>query len=152
MMTRYVGRSIAIIEDDYDYTQLIIDQLEWQGFCFHIATNGADGIRLVRAREPDLVILDLGLTTKHEGFQVLEQLQADPRTCTIPVIIHSIRASERSLRARGLLLGAWYCIDKDDSLAELEVTVQRALHIRAGARTGMARRRLLPLVLTPTYN
>ncbi len=144
-MTKYAGRSIAIIEDDRDYTQLIVDQLEWQGFRFAIATNGAEGVRLVRAQMPDLVILDLWLTTKHEGLQVLDQLQADPLTCAIPVIIHSIRASEKLLRTNGLRLGAWYCLDKNDSLGELDAIVQRILYIQSSGHSRVAQRRRIPL-------
>jgi DNA-binding response OmpR family regulator len=144
-MTTHQDRLIVIIEDDEDYAQSIVDCLEWQGFTFVIATAGTDGLTAVKARSPDLVILDLRLSTKLEGLSVLRQLRADPATADIPVIIHSVRADEKELRTSGIKLGAWYCLDKHDRLAELEAIVHRALDIRYRGHIPAKRQRLVPV-------
>jgi DNA-binding response OmpR family regulator len=149
MMITYTGRHIVLIEDDEDYAQLVIDRLSWQGFRFSLADSGRQGISMARAQLPDLVILDLQLEQKYEGLRVLQQLQSDPATRQIPVIIHSIHVDERQLRTTGIAQGAWYCVDKNDSLSELAAAVNRVLTICAGVQPSPKRQRWLPLDYEP---
>lgn len=144
-MATNAGRLIAMIEDDDDYVQLVVDRLEWQGFSFVTACTATEGIAAIRTHQPDLVILDLQLTQKLEGLRVLRALREDPATARVPVIIHSVWADERDIRTSGINLGAWYCLDKHDSLSELEAYVHRALAIRSDGMTGEGRPPLLPL-------
>lgn len=144
-MATNAGRLIAMIEDDDDYVQLVIDRLEWQGFSFVTACNAPEGIAAIRAHRPELVILDLQLTQKLEGLRVLRALREEPTTARVPVIIHSILADEREIRTSGIKLGAWYCLDKNDSISELEAYVHRALAIRADGEGRNGRPVLLPL-------
>lgn len=142
-MATHSGQLIVMVEDDDDYVQSVVDRLEWQGFSFVIACTGDEGMRAVREHLPDLVILDLQLTKKLEGLSVLQALRADPATAAIPVIIHSVWANEKELRTRGIDQGAWYCLDKNDSLRELEACVHRALAISGSGAAGA--RRLVPV-------
>jgi DNA-binding response OmpR family regulator len=144
-MTTQQGRSILIIEDDEDYTQHIIDRLEWQGYRFIQAVTGQTGLVDAKKHRPDVIILDVRLASEHEGFQILRELQADPATRDIPVIVNSVKAEDVELRTNGINLGAWYCLNKHEGLAELEAIVRRAIQIRYGIASGMAELRLSPL-------
>ena len=68
-----------------------------------VATDGASGVALARQHHPTVILLDLHLPDTH-GENVLRQLQDDPATVEIPVIIVSADASPmqvRQLRAAG---------------------------------------------------
>ena len=49
------------------------------------ATSGAQGLALVQQQAPDLILLDV-MMPGMDGYQVLEVLQGDPATRSIPVI------------------------------------------------------------------
>jgi threonine synthase len=80
-------RSIAIIDDNPDAVRLIRRILQAKGsYEIHQASNGQDGLDLVRAHHPDLVVLDL-MMPEMDGFAVLDALRADAATEHIPVIV-----------------------------------------------------------------
>jgi threonine synthase len=80
-------RSIAIIDDTPDAVRLFRRILQAQGdYQIYEAADGREGLALVRAQQPDLVILDL-MTPEVDGFGVLDALRADEATRDIPVIV-----------------------------------------------------------------
>ncbi len=78
---------IAIIEDNPDATRLIRRILQAQGE-FHIeeATNGIDGLKLIKKSQPNLVILDL-MMPGMDGFSIVEAMKNDKTLNDIPVIV-----------------------------------------------------------------
>jgi CheY-like chemotaxis protein len=52
----------------------------------HAVAAGVEGLRWARERRPQAIFLDL-LMPGMNGFEVLEQLKADPATHSIPVIV-----------------------------------------------------------------
>ncbi len=96
-------RSIAIIDDTPDAARLIRRILQSQGsYQLHEAANGRDGLALIQARKPDLVILDL-MMPEMDGFAVLDALRADRQTREIPVIV--VTAKELTPAERSRLSG-----------------------------------------------
>jgi threonine synthase len=80
-------RSIAIVDDNPDASRLIRRILQAKGaYQIHQADNGRDGLALIRAKHPDLVVLDL-MMPEMDGFAVLDALRADESTQDIPVIV-----------------------------------------------------------------
>ena len=57
------------------------------------AADGQEAVDLTRSQRPDLVLLDLAMP-RLDGFQVLEQLRADPSTADIPVILVTGRGDD----------------------------------------------------------
>ncbi len=85
-------RSIAIVDDTPDAVRLIRRILQARGdYQIFEAGNGRAGLALIRARRPDLVILDLMLP-EVDGFAVLDALRADAATQDIPVIVITAKA------------------------------------------------------------
>ncbi len=79
--------SIAIVDDNPDAARLIRRILQAKGvYQIHEARNGRDGLELIRAQRPDLVVLDLTMP-EMDGFAVLDALRADEATQDIPVIV-----------------------------------------------------------------
>lgn len=55
------------------------------------AHGGVEGLAAVRREKPDLVLLDL-MMPEMDGWQVYQQLKADPATAEIPVIVVTAKA------------------------------------------------------------
>jgi PAS domain S-box-containing protein len=86
------------------------------------ALRGRRGVELARERAPDLVLLDLHLPDI-PGEEVLRELRADPRTASLPVVVISADATERSvarLRAAGAEAYLTKPLDIDEFLATLD--------------------------------
>lgn len=96
--------NVLFIEDDPAVAEMYRLKLELDGYQVTVAESGEKGLAQAKARVPDIVFLDIRLP-KMDGFAVLENLRADPKTQNIPVIILS-NYGEKDLVDRGLKLGA----------------------------------------------
>jgi two-component system alkaline phosphatase synthesis response regulator PhoP len=96
---------ILLVEDDRMIAEMYRFQLVREGYDVQVAGDGKQGLEAIRARKPDLVLLDLRLPVL-EGFEVLQQLQtAEKDVKNIPVVILSNYGEPRIIR-QGLELGA----------------------------------------------
>ena len=77
---------VLTIDDDPMAIKLIETVLIEEGFTVVAARSGAAGIEAAHAEQPGLIILDL-LMPEIDGFEVVDQLQADPSTAEIPIVI-----------------------------------------------------------------
>lgn len=96
-------RDILIIDDDRGFGQLVERMLaaRQRDYRVRIALDGAEGIHAMRDSAPDLVFLDLAMPVM-DGFQVLEELRADPALSGIPVVLLTVTSyAEDSLRKHG---------------------------------------------------
>jgi len=82
-------RTILIVDDDADYAAAIQHLLETEGYTVLRAANGTDGFALAREGRPDVILLDVMMTERTEGFFTLERLKADATVRHIPVIVVS---------------------------------------------------------------
>ena len=99
---------IVLIEDNPDDAELTMRVLREQSLANRLVwlKNGALGLDFLFARgayagrrvseAPRLVLLDLGLP-KVSGLEVLQQIKADPRTKTIPVVVLSSSTQDRDI-------------------------------------------------------
>ena len=76
---------ILIVEDNEKNLKLVRDVLQHQGYQTIDASTGEEGVRLAKARRPDLVLMDIQLPGI-DGITALGQLRADAVTREIPVI------------------------------------------------------------------
>lgn len=84
-------KRILCIEDEPEMIDLIKLILGRRGYDVHGATGGIEGARLVREILPDLVLLDL-MMPDMDGWEVYQQMKADPATRNIPVIVVTAKA------------------------------------------------------------
>lgn len=78
---------ILIIEDEPTIATFIQEALGDEGHTTEVASCGADGLLHLQAGPPpDLVLLDLFMPML-DGRTVLEQMRADPRLVSVPVIL-----------------------------------------------------------------
>src|SRR5664280_2214262 len=85
---------VLIIEDDLKFASILLIQANKKGFKCLSAATGEDGLLLAAKHKPQAIILDMGLPGIN-GYQVLNELKANPSIRHIPV--HIISAKERSL-------------------------------------------------------
>lgn len=66
---------ILIIDDDPDIVTSVQLTLESVGHAIISAPNGEEGIKKIKAEQPDMIILDVMMDTKTEGFQLALKLR-----------------------------------------------------------------------------
>src|SRR5215467_6593885 len=95
------GRTVLVTEDNPLHMKIFKLNLSFKGFHVLEAENGERGLALARAAHPALILVDLSLP-KVDGWQMITQLQEDPQTSGIPVIVVSARqpADEREMALR----------------------------------------------------
>ncbi len=120
---------VVVVEDEPDIGDLLAIYLRREGWRVHVATTGADGLEAIRARQPDFVILDVGLPGDLDGFDVCREIR---RTSDVPVLFLTARDDEVD-RILGLELGADDYVTKPYSPRELLARVRTQLR-RAGVR------------------
>jgi CheY-like chemotaxis protein len=99
---------IVYVEDNDDNIYVITNRLGRAGFTVLVARDGEQGVALVRAELPDLVLMDLRLPVL-DGWEAAQRLKADPGTRHIPILALSAHAMTGD-RARALAAG---CDDYD---------------------------------------
>jgi len=82
-----VSKKIIIIDDDPDIIESMQIVLEKEGYIVDSAPNGQDGLAKIRADKPNLILLDVMMTSKDEGFQVSYEIKGDPDLKDIPVVM-----------------------------------------------------------------
>ncbi len=96
-------KRIVIVEDNPNAARLLRRILQTRGdFQIEEAHSGKEGLDLIRASRPDLILLDL-MMPDMDGFTVMDNLKADEELKNIPVIV--ITAKELSPRDRQRLQG-----------------------------------------------
>lgn len=113
-------RRIVIVEDEPDIARGLRDALEFEQFEVLATGYGREGIKLVRERGADLVILDLMLPDIN-GFAVCEELRSSHPV--IPIIMLTARSQETD-KIRGLDSGADDYVTKPFSLGELVARIK----------------------------
>jgi DNA-binding response OmpR family regulator len=112
-------RRILVVEDEPDIARGLRDALEFEQFEVVSTGLGREAIRLVRERNPDLVILDLMLPDGN-GFTVCEDIRKSHPV--IPIIMLTARSQETD-KIRGLEVGADDYVTKPFSIGELVARV-----------------------------
>jgi CheY-like chemotaxis protein len=78
---------IVIIDDDPDFIEYARIVLESASYDVLTATNAADGLALVRASAPDLIITDVMMSYTLEGTSVTREIRSDPALSQTPVLV-----------------------------------------------------------------
>jgi PAS domain S-box-containing protein len=117
---------VLVADDNADMRDYVVRLLS-QRYAIEAVANGALALAAARAHPPDLVLTDV-MMPGLDGFALLRELRADPRTRTIPVILLSARAGEES-RVEGLDAGADDYLVKPFSARELLARVSTHLEM-----------------------
>jgi DNA-binding response OmpR family regulator len=121
-------KTILIVDDEPKIVNLVRDYLARSGFNTISAGSGREALLAIEQKNPDLIILDLGLPDK-DGLDITRELRGNSQ---VPLIILTAR-DEESDRILGLELGADDYVTKPFSPKELVARV-RALFRRVEAK------------------
>jgi DNA-binding response OmpR family regulator len=89
-------KRILIVEDDTDLRRMYYTALEGAGYLVDEAADGLEALRIVEARAPDVIVLDLTLHAV-DGLSVQEELASRAATSRIPIVI--VTGSDREVDA-----------------------------------------------------
>jgi two-component system KDP operon response regulator KdpE len=119
---------VVLIEDEPQIRRFLRATLNGQGYRLFEASTGADGVVEVGTRQPDVVILDLGLPDM-DGLDVIGRVR---EWSSVPIIVLSARGQERD-KVAALDAGADDYVSKPFSAGELLARIRVALRHSAGA-------------------
>ncbi len=97
------NNEVLIVDDNVTNLHLLIEILSSAGYGVRHANSGEEALRLVRAKLPSLILLDV-LMPDMDGFEVCRQLKTNPETTEIPVIFISA-LDDDTWKIKGFELG-----------------------------------------------
>jgi DNA-binding response OmpR family regulator len=115
--------TVVVVEDDPHIADLVDLYLRREGFRVLLAGDGEKGLELVKQADPWIVILDVGLPGRRDGFDVCREIRARG---SVPVLFLTARDDEVD-RVLGLEMGADDYLTKPFSPRELVARVRAIL-------------------------
>lgn len=147
------GSRVLIADDNEQNRELLDAYLADEEYEILMANDGQETIEVVDAQQPDLILLDI-MMPRMSGYEVCEQLKADPEKRSIPVLMVTalnemgdiekavksgcddfltkpVNQLELKTRVRSLLRVRHLAGERDRLLAYLEEMEQQVLQLRA---------------------
>lgn len=87
---------IIIADDDDIVGQIACDALMAGGHVAGLVTDGRDALRIIRAKKPDLIILDCNMPGMN-GLLILRELRNTIEFCDVPVLMLTGRTSDKDV-------------------------------------------------------
>jgi two-component system, OmpR family, alkaline phosphatase synthesis response regulator PhoP len=119
---------ILVVEDEEDILELVVYNLNREGYQVSTAMTGEAGLKIARTDLPGLIVLDLMLP-ELDGLEVCRQLKQDARTRNIRIVMLTAKGEEADI-VTGLELGADDYITKPFSprvlMARIKAVLRRA--------------------------
>ncbi|EIJ34654.1 response regulator [Thiothrix nivea] len=84
---------VLIIDDSLAETRIFTVLLEKKGYKVSVACNGQEGIEVAKARQPDVILMDVVMPLLN-GFQATRELTRAPETAHIPIVVCSSKSTE----------------------------------------------------------
>ncbi|MBP6740106.1 MAG: hybrid sensor histidine kinase/response regulator [Leptospiraceae bacterium] len=119
---------ILIVDDTTKNIQVLGNMLYSKGYNISVATSGKEALESVKAKTPDLILLDIQMP-EMDGFEVCKNLKSNPSTKEIPVIFLTAVTDPEKI-VHGFELGAVDYITKPLNPAELFMRVATHIEIK----------------------
>jgi two-component system, OmpR family, alkaline phosphatase synthesis response regulator PhoP len=82
-----MAHKVLVIDDDNEFVEAMTNVLDAKGYEVDSASNGKVGIAKAKEQKPDIILLDVMMTTKSEGFDVARELSKDKKLKNVPIIM-----------------------------------------------------------------
>ena len=82
-----MANKILIVDDERDFVEINRATLESKGYKVVAAYNGKEGLEKALKEKPNLIVLDVMMTTKTEGFDVSRKMRAYEELKKTPIIM-----------------------------------------------------------------
>jgi two-component system nitrogen regulation response regulator NtrX len=121
-----VAETICIVDDEPAILHSLSNILEDEGYQVVVATNGVEGMKVVRSDSPDLVLLDIWMP-EMDGLETLKRLRTQ-----FPGILVVMMSGHGSIETavKATKLGAYDYLEKPLDLEKVTILVRNALHQR----------------------
>ena len=122
-------KKILIVEDEEDFQHLLGQILDDKGYNVSFASDGKEGLEMVRSVQPDLLVLDINLP-KINGLEVLKRIRndADEKIKNLLIIMLTVRRKDED-QIKGFETGADDYITKpfkpDELLSRINAVLKR---------------------------
>jgi len=120
-----MAKTILVVDDDPNIVIAVEFLMRHAGFEVAIARDGQQALDYLAEQDPALMILDVMMPNKN-GFEVCEEVRADPRWATMPILILTAKGREAE-KIKGLALGANAYLPKPFSTHDLVELVKSLL-------------------------
>jgi two-component system alkaline phosphatase synthesis response regulator PhoP len=118
-----MNKKVLLIEDDLDIQRIYTEKLINNGFDVILALDASNGLQSARSEKPSLILLDIMLPGKMNGFELLEMLKKDDSLKKIPIIVLTNLDTEKK---QALDIGANdYLVKANTSLEYLLTKVRK---------------------------
>lgn len=125
-------KTVLIIDDDVDFSESIATFLNLHGYHVLQACNGDEGLAQAASERPDIILCDVMMKERTEGFFLVQQLRRTPGLETTPIfVVSSVYTTVPSFRV--VPEQSWLAhdefitkpFDPEALLARIESTVSR---------------------------
>jgi DNA-binding response OmpR family regulator len=128
---------IAVVNDDTTFLSLVVELLGENGWEAYTLHESKTAFGMIKDDPPDLVILDIRMSSPEDGWAIIELLKLDPATTEIPIIacsaaLDDLRSKEEWLRQHNILT-----LPKPFDLDDLYETVEQALRTSNSGRSAV---------------
>ncbi len=117
-------KTILIVEDDTNFAKSLLEYTRKKGYKGVVSVRGDEGLSLALAFKPLGILLDIQLPVK-SGWEVMDELKANPLTKHIPVHI----MSSHRLKNESLIKGAIDFIDKPVAFEQMKEIFEKIEHV-----------------------
>jgi len=120
--------SVLVVDDIAGNARLLESLLAPDGHAVCTASNGLEALQIVRAKHPDLVLMDV-MMPHVDGFEACRAIKQDPSTRLIPVVLIT-SLNDSASRIRGIDVGADDFVSKPFNAHELRARIRSLLRIK----------------------
>lgn len=121
---------IIIVEDEEILLRVLKEKFEKANFQVETAADGEEALAVIKKNQPDLILLDLLLPQK-SGFEVLDEIKANPSLKLTPVIVLSNLGQDEDIK-RALQMGADdYLVKTQHPINEVVEKVKERLMLKS---------------------
>jgi CheY-like chemotaxis protein len=82
-------KKVLIVDDDDDFATAVTALLEHAGHSVGRASDGTAGLAMAKSMRPDIILLDVMMTERTEGFFTLQAMRRVPELARTPIVIVS---------------------------------------------------------------
>lgn len=83
------SKKILIVDDDTDFVESVSSFLEANEYSVLRAHTGQEGLKLAKMERPDLIIMDIMMTERTEGFFTIHEIRRTPELASVPIFVLS---------------------------------------------------------------
>jgi len=123
-----MGKHVVLVEDETNIAEAIRFLLSREGWRVEVLANGGNAVQIIRAAQPDLVMLDVMLPGK-TGFEILAELREDRSLADLPILMLTARGQARD-REMALQAGVSRFMAKPFSNKEMLMAVHELTESR----------------------